>query len=89
MQLKRFKRHRKTEVFIPYVSAYHNTGKMAEMIAEGIKSSGDFDVEVADIETMSLGDLDEKMAKSKAVIVGCPTINQNILLACVPAICCN
>jgi NADH oxidase (H2O-forming) len=70
----------KNRVFIPYVSAYHNTGKMAEMIAEGIKSSGDFDVEVADIETMSLGDIDEKVAKSKAVIVGCPTINQNILL---------
>jgi NADH oxidase (H2O-forming) len=71
---------RKNRVFIPYVSAYHNTGKLAEMIAEGIKSSGDFDVEVADIETMPLGDIDEKVAKSMAVIVGCPTINQNILL---------
>ncbi|TVR38779.1 MAG: FprA family A-type flavoprotein [Bacteroidia bacterium] len=67
-------------VFIPYVSAYHNTGKMAEAIREGIMSAGDFTVEVADIETMPLGDVDERVAKSSAIIVGCPTINQNILL---------
>ncbi len=70
----------KTHVFIPYVSAYHNTGMLAEKIAEGIRSTGDFEVEVADIETMALGDIDERIAKSKGVIVGCPTINQNILL---------
>ncbi len=70
----------KNSVFIPYVSAYHNTGKMAQAISDGIKSTGDFDVEVADIETMPLGDLDERVAKSSAIIVGCPTINQNILL---------
>ncbi len=67
-------------VFIPYVSAYHNTGLMAEAIAKGIQSSGDFQVEVADIETMALGDVDERVAKSSAIVVGCPTINQNILL---------
>ncbi len=70
----------KNHVFIPYVSAYHNTGKMAQAISNGIKSTGDFIVEVADIETMPLGDLDERVAKSSAIIVGCPTINQNILL---------
>lgn len=70
----------KKHVFIPYVSAYHNTGILAEKIAEGIQSTGDFIVEVADIETMSLGDIDERLAKSKGIIVGCPTINQNILL---------
>ncbi len=70
----------KKRVFIPYVSAYHNTGLLAEKIAEGIKMSGDFEVEVADIETMPLGDIDERVAKSKGIIVGCPTINQNILL---------
>ncbi len=67
-------------IFIPYVSAYHNTGKMAEAIRDGIMSTGDFTVEIADIETMSLGDLDERVAKSSAIVVGCPTINQNILL---------
>ncbi len=70
----------KNRVFIPYVSAYNNTGELGEKIAEGIRSKGDFDVEVADIETMQVGDLDERVAKSNAIIVGCPTINQNILL---------
>ncbi|MFO7997904.1 MAG: FprA family A-type flavoprotein [Bacteroidales bacterium] len=67
-------------VFIPYVSAYHNTGQMAEAIAEGIHSTGEFIVEVCDVETMALGDMDERIARSQAIIVGCPTINQNILL---------
>ncbi len=71
---------RKDFVFIPYVSAYHNTGKMAEAISEGIQSTGNFSVEVADIETMPIGDVDERVAKSSALIIGCPTINQNILL---------
>ncbi len=70
----------KDHVFIPYVSAYHNTGIMAEAIRDGILSVGEFTVEVADIETMPLGDVDERVAKSSAIIVGCPTINQNILL---------
>ncbi len=70
----------KNRIFIPYVSAYHNTGLLAEKIAEGVKSKGDFDIEVADIEMMQTGDLDEKVAKSNAILVGCPTINQNILL---------
>ena len=70
----------KNFVFIPYVSAYHNTGKMAEAIRDGIQAAGDFEVEVADIETMPLGDMDERVARSSAIIVGCPTINQNILL---------
>lgn len=67
-------------VFVPYVSAYNNTGKLAEAIAEGIRSEGDFIVEVADIENMALGDLDERLARSKGIVVGCPVINQNILL---------
>jgi NADH oxidase (H2O-forming) len=70
----------KKRVFIPYVSAYHNTGMLAGKIAEGIKQAADIDVEVVDIETMSLGDIDERIAKSKGIVVGCPTINQNILL---------
>lgn len=71
---------RQNHVFIPYVSAYHNTGQMAEAIAEGIHSTGEFIVEVCDVETMALGDMDERVARSQAIIVGCPTINQNILL---------
>jgi NADH oxidase (H2O-forming) len=78
--IEALKTPQKQRVFIPYVSAYSNTGLLAEKIAEGIRSEYDFDVEVADIETMPLGDVDERLAKSNAIIVGCPTINQNILL---------
>ncbi|MBI9036408.1 MAG: FprA family A-type flavoprotein, partial [Bacteroidales bacterium] len=67
-------------VFIPYVSAYHKTGLIAEKIAEGIRSVGDFKVDVCDIEMTPLGEIDEKIARSEGLIVGCPTINQNILL---------
>jgi flavorubredoxin len=68
-------------VFIPYVSAYHKTGMIAEKIAEGILSAGNgFEVDLVDIETTSLGDLDMYLTRSSAIIVGSPTINQNILM---------
>jgi len=67
-------------VFIPYVSAYHKTGLLAEQIAKGIRMAGDIEVEVMDVETTPIGELDSKIANSKGIIVGCPTINKNILL---------
>jgi flavorubredoxin len=67
-------------VFIPYVSAYHKTGEIAHSIAKGIRKVEGMSVEVCDIETTSLGDLDAMMARASGLIVGCPTINQNILL---------
>jgi len=70
----------KHRVFIPYVSAYHKTGIIAETIAEGIREAGDINVEVQDVEVTPIGELDEKIARSSAIIIGSPTINQNILL---------
>ncbi len=68
-------------VFIPYVSAYQKTGAIAESIAQGIKEvSGDIEVDVCDIEMMSIGEMEEKVTRANALIVGSPTINQNILL---------
>jgi flavorubredoxin len=67
-------------VFIPYVSAYHKTGIIAEKIAEGVRKVDGMLAEPLDIETVSIGELDARMAKSAAVLVGSPTINQNILL---------
>jgi len=67
-------------VFIPYVSAYHKTGLIAENIAKGIRLAGDIEVDVIDIENTPIGELDAKVSNSTGVIVGCPTINQNILL---------
>ncbi len=67
-------------VFIPYVSAYHKTGLLAEKIAEGIRRAGDIEVDVVDVENTPIGELDAKVSNSTGIIVGCPTINQNILL---------
>jgi len=70
----------KPTVFIAYVSAYGNTGKLAEKIAEGIKLAGDIDVDIADIEMMDLIELEHRIEKSSAMLIGSPTINQNTLL---------
>ncbi len=70
----------KHRVYIPYVSAYHKTGVIAEKIAEGIRQIVDAEVLVQDVETISMGELDEQITRSSAIIVGSPTINQNILL---------
>lgn len=67
-------------VFIPYVSAYGNTKKMAEKIAEGLKMAGDIEVELMDVENADLALVEDKVYKACAFIVGSPTINQNTLL---------
>ncbi|MFH2096312.1 MAG: FprA family A-type flavoprotein [Bacteroidota bacterium] len=67
-------------VLIAYVSAYGYTREMAESVAEGIRSAGNVVVEFMDIETAELGDIDAKLTISDGVILGSPTINQNILL---------
>ena len=67
-------------VFIPYVSAYKNTGALATKIAEGISQSGDIDVQLMDIEHVSIEVLEDQVSGSTGIIVGCPIINQNILL---------
>jgi NADH oxidase (H2O-forming) len=67
-------------VFIPYVSAYGYTRSMAEKIKEGIQAIDDIAVEIMDIEHTPLGEIDSKLTMAQGIIVGCPTINQNILL---------
>lgn len=68
------------KVFIPYVSAYHKTGLLAEKIGEGVRLAGDIQVDICDIEKVSIGELEQKVSESAALIVGSTTINQNILL---------
>lgn len=67
-------------IFVPYVSAYHKTGIIAETIAEGIRESGEVDAILLDVEKTTIGELDMQMEKASGIIVGSPTINQNILL---------
>jgi flavorubredoxin len=67
-------------VLITYVSAYGYTKQMAEAIAMGIRKVVSCDIKVVDIENILLGELEELIVKSNALLIGSPTINQNTLL---------
>jgi flavorubredoxin len=67
-------------ILIAYVSAYHNTGNIAQEIANGIRQAGDFVVDLCDIEKMDLALLEQKITEAAGIIIGSPTFNQNILL---------
>ncbi len=67
-------------VLITYVSAYGFTKRMAEAIAEGIRESIRCEIKVVDIEKIMLGELEELLVRSNAILVGSPTINQNTVL---------
>jgi len=71
---------KQNRVLLAYISAYGYTREMAVKIAEGLNTSKNLDVDMVDIENMLLGDLEEKMVRSDAIIIGSPTINQNTLL---------
>jgi flavorubredoxin len=67
-------------VLLAYVSAYRNTAILASAIADGIRQAGPIEVDLCDIENMELAAIEKKLIRSAAVILGCPTFNQNILL---------
>jgi flavorubredoxin len=67
-------------VLITYVSAYGYTKQMAENIALGIRDKIDCEINVVDIESIMLGNLEEMIVKSNAILIGSPTINQNTVL---------
>ncbi len=67
-------------VLITYVSAYGYTKKMAEAIAEGIRENVQCDIKLVDIEKIMLGELEELIVRSNALLIGSPTINQNTVL---------
>jgi NADH oxidase (H2O-forming) len=67
-------------VLIAYVSAYGYTKQAAEYIAQGIRETGNFDIDITDIENISSGELELKLTSSHAILAGSPTINQNTLL---------
>jgi flavorubredoxin len=72
--------HKQNRILVAYVSAYGYTEEMARHVAEGLKKSKNTRVELVDIEDILLGDLEEHVVKSDAILVGSPTINQNTLL---------
>ena len=67
-------------ILITYVSAYGYTKEIANSIGEIIKEKSNYTVDVVDIEHIQLGELEEKIVKANALLVGSPTINQNTLL---------
>ncbi len=67
-------------ILITYVSAYGYTKQMAEIIAKGINEVVDYKITIVDIENMLPGDLEELIVKSKSMLIGSPTINQNTLM---------
>ena len=67
-------------VLVAYVSAYGYTKEMARQVAEGLMKTDNISVELVDIETILLGDLEELVVKSDGILIGSPTINQNTLL---------
>jgi NADH oxidase (H2O-forming) len=71
---------RPNTVLIMYVSAYRNTGIIAEKIAEGVRQAGDIEVDVCNIEDLDLAVIEKKIIHSASIILGCPTFSQNILL---------
>lgn len=71
---------RKNRVLVAYISAYGYTREMAIQVAEGLKNSGEVEVDLVDIENMLLGELEERVVWADGLIVGSPTINQNTLL---------
>lgn len=70
----------KPMVFIPYVSAYRNTTALAEAIAKGVGQVPGVHVEIHDIEKMNFEQMEYYLANCTGIIVGSPTINQNILM---------
>lgn len=67
-------------LLITFVSAYGYTAEMARLIAAGASKTDNLEVEVIDIETADIGEMDSKLTIADGVIVGSPTINQNTLL---------
>lgn len=67
-------------ILIAYVSAYHNTARMAESIAEGIQDAAPgLEVDLCDLEGLPLTEVERRITEANGIIVGSPIINQNIL----------
>lgn len=71
---------RDNNILIAFISAYGYTKQMAEAIARGIAQEVDYKINLVDIEHINLGELDELIARSKFILIGSPTINQNTLM---------
>jgi flavorubredoxin len=78
MQLSADRDHK--NILIAYISAYGYTKEAAEHIGSGITETSGITVDIADIENISLEELESKIVMADGILVGSPTINQNTLL---------
>ncbi len=67
-------------ILVAYISAYGYTREMARQVAEELKKTGNITVELVDIESMLLGEMEQYVARADGILIGSPTINQNTLL---------
>lgn len=63
-------------VQILYITAYGNTGKMANYLADKIKEKG-IKAEAHEITKMDMSEAVDKISKATGILVGSPTINQD------------
>lgn len=76
------KNYRENQITIVYDTMWNGTRKMAEAIAEGIRSADDrVAVKLFNISHSDKNDVVTEVFKSKALLVGSPTINRGILSA--------
>lgn len=66
----------KQNVQVFYISAYHNTEKMAEYLAGKLNEKG-IKAKAHEITSMDINDAVELVNKSTGILVGSPTINQD------------
>lgn len=73
----------KKKVVIPYVSAYGYTAELAQTIADGIKSQGDFEIKLYNLDIANYGGLKGEIMNeiywADAVLLGTSTINGDAL----------
>lgn len=67
-------------ILLVYISAYGYTKEAAKLIAEGILETKEINVDISDIENISVNELEQKIVLADGILVGSPTINQNTLL---------
>ncbi len=64
----------KKTVVMPYVSAYGYTEALAEKIAEGITSAGDYEVKLFDMVDAERDEVIAEMLKADGLLLGTPTM---------------
>ena len=61
-------------VVIPYVSAYGYTARLAQQIAQGIRDSGEIEVQLFDMVEADKGEVLSLMGQADGILLGTPTI---------------